>query len=521
MRTGRDFGAVGRERDGGNLDPVEVPNRFCKLDNVIWTMTDLLIHDAIVVTVNQEHQILKNGSVRVTDGVVSSVEPTEPGDRDSDAERVIDASGKVVIPGLIDAHRHTDFTLVQGLFSELSGDELLKEAFALYHTAEPLLGDSFFEAAWRLACLRQLTHGVTTVNAMDFTPEIGASAIGASGLRGVIGPELADFLAPASAAEQLRAARRFIEAHHDTHDGRVTASIAPGGEAGCSRALWEGVAELRADYPDLRLHTHLYDSTEADTMAAGSGGDDPLDLLDRYGLLDERTLVTHLLHADRDAARRIAASGAHVLHCPTVYSYFRAGERTWFPLPALREFGANVVVGLDDPFWFDSWDLFQEAKHARLLANFEYGAQQWSSYDLLKMLTIDAARALGLDDRVGSIEPGKRADLVVVDVDTPRHRPYSNLPSVLMNTVTAGDVETVVVDGEVLVEDRSVRSMDVESVRADARRERERLRTHTGWETSLAGSTPPDESLLRRVAPRPLLRAVRQYGRGVVAQHRW
>ena len=482
-------------------------------------MTDLLIHDGIVVTVDQGNRILKNGSVRVTDGTISSVESTESTDRRSTAEHVIDASGKVVLPGLIDAHRHTDFTLVQGLFSELSGNELLKEAFALYHTAESTLGDDFFDAAWRLACLRQLTHGVTTVNAMDFTPELGAEAIGETGLRGVIGPEVADFLNPAPAAEQLADARRFIETYHDTYEGRVTASIAPGGEAGCSRDLWEGVAKLRADYPGLRLHTHLYDSAAADTMAAGSNTADPLDLLDRYGLLDERTLLTHVLHADRGDAQRIGKSGAHVLHCPTVYSYFRAGERTWFPLPALQEFGANVVIGLDDPFWFDSWDLIQEAKHARLLSNFEYGAQQWSSYELLKMLTIDAARALGFDDRIGSLEPGKRADLVVIDIDTPRHQPYSNLPSVVMNTVTAGDVETVVVDGEVLMEERSVRSIDVESVRTAATRQRERLQTRTGWKTSLTASTPPDKSILRRVSARPLLRAMKQYGRGVVNQH--
>ncbi|WP_459808266.1 amidohydrolase family protein [Halopiger thermotolerans] len=484
-------------------------------------MTDILVHDAIVVTMNRENQILKNGSIRVRDGTISSVTATELSDRDSSAEHVIDASGKVVIPGLIDAHRHTDFTLVQGLFSELSGGELLKEAFALYHTAEPTLGDSFFEAGWQLACLRQLTHGVTTVNAMDFTPEIGAEAIGESGLRGVIGPELADFLNPASADDQLESARRFIETYHESYEGRVTASIAPGGEAGCSRRLWEGVAELRADYPDLPLHTHLYDSAEADTMAAGTGADDPLDLLDRYGLLDERTLLTHLLHADRDDARRLADAGAHILHCPTVYSYFQTGERAWFPLPALQEFGANVVIGLDDPFWFDSWDLIQEAKHARLLSNFEYGAQQWSSYDLLRTLTIDAARALGLDDQVGSLESGKRADLVVIDVDTPRHRPYSNLPSVLTNTVTAGDIETVIVDGEVLMEEQTVESMDVESVRRAAARERKRLQTHTGWETSLGGSTPPDRSLLRRVSARPLLRAMKQYGRGITNQHMW
>jgi 5-methylthioadenosine/S-adenosylhomocysteine deaminase len=202
-----------------------------------------------------------------------------------------------------------------------------------------------------------------------------------------------------------------------------------------------------------------------------------------------------------------------------VYSYFQAGDQAWFPLPALQEFGANVVIGLDDPFWFDSWDLIQEAKHARLLSNFEYGAQQWSSYELLQMLTIDAARALGLDDQVGSLEPGKRADFVVIDIDTPRHQPYSNLPSVLMNSVTAGDIETVVVNGDILMRDESVESLDVERVHAAAVRERERLQTHTGWETSLVGSTPPEKTLLRRISARPVLRAVNQYRHGIVNRY--
>jgi cytosine/adenosine deaminase-related metal-dependent hydrolase len=482
-------------------------------------MTDLLIRDAIVVTVNRDHQILTNGFIRVEDGIIRSVEPTEAADGSASADHVIDAKGKVVLPGLVDAHRHTDFTLVQGMFSELGGEELLKEALSLYHTAEATLGESFFEAAWDLACLRQLTHGVTTVNAMDFTPSLGAEAIGNAGLRAVIGPELADFLSSDPPEAQLAEAREFIETYHGAYDGRVRASIAPGGEAGCSRGLWEGVAELRKEYPDLRLHTHLYDSPEADTMAAGSGADDPLDLLDQLDLLDDRTLLTHFLHADRSDARRVADAGAHVLHCPTVYSYFQAGERAWFPLPALQEFGVNVAIGLDDPFWFDSWDLLQEAKHARLLSNFEYGAQQWSSYDLFRMLTVDAATALGMDDQIGSLEPGKRADLLIVDVDTPRHQPFSNLPSVLTNTVTAGDIETVVVDGEVLMEENEVLSMDVDRVRAAATRERDRLQTGAGWDASLAGSSPPETSLLRRVAGRPLLRAAKQYGRGVVSQH--
>jgi cytosine/adenosine deaminase-related metal-dependent hydrolase len=483
-------------------------------------MDSLALHNGTIVTVDDEERIITNGIVRVnSNGRITAVEPAPSGTTPEDADRVIDVDGKILIPGLVDAHRHTDFTLVQGLFSELQGGELLKEAIALYHSAESDLDDAFFEAAWRLASLRQLSHGVATVNAMDFTPELGAETLGEVGLRGVVGPELADLIKPDGPEEQLADAREFIEEYHGTYDGRITASIAPGGEAGCSRALWEGIVDLRAEYPELRLHTHIYDSPEADTMAAGSGAEDPLALLEAHGLLDDRTLLTHVLHAGREEARRIATSGAHVLHCPTIYSYFRAGEQAWFPLPALQEYGVNVAIGLDDPFWFDSWDLLQEAKHARLLANFEYGAQQWNSYELLETVTINGAHALGLADEIGSLEVGKRADIVVLDPEPARHLPFSNVPSVVMNTLTGGDVGTVIVDGEILMHEGTVESMDPESVIEAAEDARDRLQDTTGWSTSVAGSSPPETSIARRIAARPTLRVLAQYGRGFLSEH--
>lgn len=482
-------------------------------------MSSLALRNGIVVTVDEDNRILTQGTVRVDDGRITAVEPSTSETTLDGVDQIIDVDGKLVIPGLIDAHRHTDFTLVQGLFSELQGGELLKEAIALYHNAESALDESFFRTAWRLATLRQLTHGVTTVNAMDFTPELGAEILADAGVRGVVGPELADLIKSDGPEEQLEDARAFIEEYHGASDDRIQASIAPGGEAGCSTDLWEGVAALRSEYPDLRLHTHMYDSPAADTMAAGSGAADPLTLLDDHGLLDDRTLLAHLLHADPEDARRIAESGAHVLHCPTIYSYFRAGEQAWFPLPALQDHGVNIAIGLDDPFWFDSWDLLQEAKHARLLANYEYGAQQWRSYDLLKTLTINGARALGLDHEIGSIEVGKRADIVVLDPEQARHRPFSNVPSVVMNTMTASNVETVIVDGTVLMKEGTVRSMDVDSIVADAEDAREKLQETTGWSTSAAGSSPPDASIARRIAARPTLRVLEQYGRGFLAEH--
>jgi 5-methylthioadenosine/S-adenosylhomocysteine deaminase len=148
---------------------------------------------------------------------------------------------------------------------------------------------------------------------------------------------------------------------------------------------------------------------------------------------------------------RIAEAGASVAHCASIFSYYRAEQRDWYPLGALRDAGVSIGLGLADPGWFGTWDLFREASRARLLANYEYGAHQYHSRDLLRMLTIEGATALGLDDRIGSLEAGKRADYILLEVESATHQPLYNLSAGIVNTVTAGDVETVVVDGDVLV----------------------------------------------------------------------
>jgi 5-methylthioadenosine/S-adenosylhomocysteine deaminase len=134
-------------------------------------------------------------------------------------------------------------------------------------------------------------------------------------------------------------------------------------------------------------------------------------------------------------------------------------------------------------------------------------------------VTINGARALGLADEVGNLEVGKRADIVVLDPKPARHLPFSNVPSVVMNTLTGGDVATVIVDGEILMHEGTVESMDPESVITAAEDARDRLQDTTGWATSLAGSSSPETSIARRIAARPTLRVLKQYGQGFLSEH--
>jgi 5-methylthioadenosine/S-adenosylhomocysteine deaminase len=130
-------------------------------------MHDLVVHGATIVTVDGSDRIIEDGTLVVDDGELTAVRPSRLDDADLPAATTIDGTGRVAMPGLVDTHRHTDFCLVGGLFSDLDPFDALGEAIALYHDDADALGESFFEASWRLACLRQLCHGVTTVNAMD------------------------------------------------------------------------------------------------------------------------------------------------------------------------------------------------------------------------------------------------------------------------------------------------------------------------------------------------------------------
>lgn len=212
---------------------------------------------------------------------------------------------------------------------------------------------------------------------------------------------------------------------------------------------------------------------------------------------------------------RIAEAGASVAHCASIFSYYRAEQRDWYPLGALRDAGVSIGLGLADPGWFGTWDLFREASRARLLANYEYGAHQYHSRDLLRMLTIEGATALGLDDRIGSLEAGKRADYILLKIESATHQPLYNLSAGIVNTVTAGDVETVVVDGDVLVHGGTVRSVYPSAITAAARREFDRFLDKTGWQATLGSVSPPETAPWRRLSPVVMARYARQALRGV------
>ena len=467
------------------------------------TPPDILIHDATVLTIDENNHLYRNGTVVVDDGKIETVRPSEPEDTDKPAETVIDGTDRLVMPGLVNAHSHLELTALTGAFSEMGLGEMFAEMTALCEQLGRGKYEYLVRAGCDLAALNFIRSGITTTNSMDALPSRGAEAFGEAGLRGFFGPWISDLFWDIPEDEQFERARSFIEEYHDSYDGRIQATVCPHDDWSCSRAVWERTAELAAEYPDLPVHTHLLELDTSNTMARANDADDSLALLEEVGLLDDRLVAAHFRVAGEDDIERMAANDASVAHCPSIFCYWEPdGETEWTPVPSLREAGTTVGLGLDDHYWHDSSDLLGEARQARLAANLSFGTNQFHSMELVRMLTIEGARALGVEDELGSIEPGKRADLIVLDLSAPKFAPKTNIPALVANTATAADVESTIVDGEVLMHDNEVRSLSPKEVCNQAETAVERFSDDLGWEIGIDGSDPPSHLRTARDLPK-------------------
>jgi 5-methylthioadenosine/S-adenosylhomocysteine deaminase len=284
----------------------------------------------------------------------------------------------------------------------------------------------------------------------------------------------------------------FIDEYHDTYNGRIRATICPHDDWSCTRNLWERTAAFAAEYPDLLVHTNLLELEESNTMARANGETDSLNLLDEVGLLNERLVAAHFRVANEADIERTAEADASVAHCPSVFCYWNPDpEMQWTPIPELRDAGVDVGLGIDDHYWHDSYSMFGEARQARLAANVKRTTGQYSSIELVRMLTIEGARALGIGDEIGSIEPGKRADLILLNVDKPKFTPLTNVPAHIVNNAAPADVDTVIVNGEIVMQDETPVTIDPETVQKRVEEAVEHFADETGWKLHIGGGEPP------------------------------
>lgn len=431
---------------------------------------DLLIHAEWILPVDVNDSVLADHSLSIAAGRIQAILPTAEARRAVQAERTLELPRHVLIPGLINAHTHSPMTLLRGLADDLPLMTWLNRH--IWPAEQRWVDADFVLAGTRLAALEMLKGGTICFNDMYFWPEVTARAAAEAGMRALVGMIVVDF--PTRYADSPEAYLHKGLALHDRYRGHalIRTAFAPHSPYAVSD---EPLARVRtlADELEVPVHIHLHETRDEVVQSLRDHGERPIARLARHGLLGPNLVAVHMTQLEDAEIEAVARAGAQVVHCPQSNLKLASG---FCPVVRLLEAGVNVALGTDGAASNNDLDLLAELGTAALLAKGVAGAAAaLPAHQALRMATINGARALGMDAETGSLEPGKSADLVAVDLGTPATEPVYHPVSQLVYAAGREQVRHVWVAGRQLIRDGEPTSLDPREVLAEARAWGERI----------------------------------------------
>ena len=435
------------------------------------TPISLIVANATVVTVDGSGRVLTPGSVAIEGTRIVAVDTPEAITARYTAPEVIDLTGHIVLPGLINLHTHAPMVLYRGLADDLAlMDWLQKYIFpAEARTVSP----EFVRVGTRLAALEMMRSGTTLFADMYYFEEEVAEAVKEAGLRGVLGQTIIEF--PVADAQTpalgLERAEAFIKKYKG--DDLIVPSIAPHSMYTLDRATLLAARDLAVEQ-GVPLQIHLAETEEEIRISRQRHGRRPVAFLDGIKFWAPVTLAAHGVWVTPDEVRLLASRGVGISHNPESNMKLASGAA---PVPAYLAAGARLGLGTDGAASNNDLDMFEAMRQAALLHKLvARDPRVVSAHEALAMATIGGARALGMDDRLGSLEPGKLADIIAVRTDRARQVPLYDPVSHLVYVAHGDDVILTVVNGRVLYRDGAVRTLDANRVIAEARAAADRVR---------------------------------------------
>ncbi len=428
---------------------------------------------------NPSREVVRAEVLVGPDGRIQALVP--PGGPLPSGARCIDAAGRVMIPGLIQAHLHLCQTLFRGLAEERTLLAWLRERIWPLEAAHDA---SSLGASARLGIAELLRSGTTTILDMGTVHHTDALFMAAeqSGIRYTGGQALMDRGVGVprgllqTTDEALAESDRLRETWDGRADGRLRYAYTPRFILSCSEPLLRAVA-ARA-HAGARVHTHAAEQREEVAAVRAELGRGDIELFDDIGLLGPWLTLAHAVWPNEDDLERLVRGGTHVTHCPASNLKLGSGLA---PIRELLDRGVNVALGADGAACSNRLDGWSQLWLAGLVASVRDGPGALDARALFELATLGGARALGLEGNVGSIEPGKRADLVILDLAG--WEPNGDVYTALVYSARADDVCTVLVDGRVVVQDRRLLTLDESAVRTEATAQRDALLTRAGLDT--------------------------------------
>lgn len=448
----------------------------------------ILITGGLLVTMDPQRRVLP-GSLYLEDGRIREVDSCR-----QTADRVLDARGMLVLPGFVQTHVHLCQALFRGLADDVDVVDWLKGRIWPLESAHD---DDSIHASARLAMAELLAGGTTTALTMESARHTDAvfAAVEAMGLRTVTGSAMMDVVEPGtemrglSTAESLEELRRLHRTWHGRDGGRIRVGVMPRGARNCSEAL---VAEARqfAETNGLLVHTHVSENGPLSRRLKAETGLTDMELLARQGLASERLVIAHgvwLSEADRAICR---SRGVKVAHCPSANLKLASG---FAPVPELREDGVTVGLGADGAPCNNNMSMLLEMRLASLMHKPRRGPTAMDAGSVLAMATIDGARCLGLEREIGSLEPGKRADVVLLRGGL-HSAPAAGVPAAsrVVYSLQDADVDTTIVDGRILYAHGRLCGVSEEALLEEAGRQQEQVLLRTPFGPELLRRYPAD-----------------------------
>jgi 5-methylthioadenosine/S-adenosylhomocysteine deaminase len=432
---------------------------------------DWLITARYVVAMDAGRRVIENGAVAVRGDKIVAVGTAAELSRQFQAAQRIDEPQAILAPGLINTHGHAPMTLFRGVADDMRLQDWL-EKFIFPAEARNVTPD-FVRWGTRLACAEMLLGGTTTHTDMYYFEEVVAEATKECGMRGVAGQTVIRFPVPdaKTPADELVRTEAFLKKY--AQDPLITPAVAPHAVYTNDDATLQACRKL-ADQYGVPLLIHLSETKKENDDLLAQRGMTPTALLDKLGVLNGRTVAAHCVWVTDGDIAMLKAHGTGVAHCPSSNTKLASGVA---PVLRMQAAGLTVGLGTDGPAGSNNdLNLFEEMDlTAKIQKVTSMDPQALNAQQAFEMATIMGARALGMDREIGSLEAGKRADLILISLREPNAKPLYNVYSQLVYALKASDVEHVMVNGRLVVRDRKVLTLNLPEVLAKAEEFRKRI----------------------------------------------
>lgn len=421
---------------------------------------DIVIHNGIIITINNQFEIIENGMICINDDRIKLIELMSGSAPIPDAQKVIDAAGGIILPGLVNTHTHLPMTLFRGLADDLPLkqwlDTVIFPAEVAHITPENVrIGTS-------LACAEMLLSGTTTCCDGYFFEDDAAQTVADCGLRAIMGQGVLDFPAPGiEGAEDAMAVIERFAVKWKAKSPLIRPSVFCHSPYTCS-AVTLRLAKDMADKHNLLFQIHVAETRAECEIVRKQHLASPVGYLDRLGLIDSNSLLVHCVWIDSADTAVIVKRNAAVSHNPESNMKLAVGVA---PLTQLKTAGVTVGIGTDGCASNNNLDLFQAMDiTAKLHKVHDMDSTSADARCILEMATRDGARAIGMGSEIGSLEVGKKADLIIVDIHQPHLVPMYHPASHLVYSAKGSDVRTVIVNGRLVVENGSPIYLDLAEI---------------------------------------------------------